>query len=453
MLRLLFYLLLLAPLVYGALWITDHPGNVVIDWQGWRIESSLSLLLVLAVAALLLIAIVSLVLRFIFAIPSNLSAHGRLRHYQHGVTSLTQAMAALAIADHGRAEKEIRKSRHHLGKEAAAPRLLSAQLAHAQGDREAVRKQLSAMMDNSETRLVGLRGMIEQALNEGRLEQAIGYAREAWDAQPSDRWLALILIDLHTRLSQWSQAREVIAHSTRKNGLSRQDMQRYQAIVALLSARQHQKNKQLSDAIEQAQLARKCDPSFQPAQYLLGRLYAESREYEKMAKLIQSIWRESPHPDYITLMIEHFSDESPHKLQKRIDKLAKANPDHLESQMALARLAMHHAKWDRAREYLKAALAIQESPRIYEALAEVEREELGNTTKANALAADWLSRAVSAPKDEGWYCTRCGHGNAQWQLHCNHCQAFDSLVWQQPDDLPPPADVDSFAIRAQITRN
>jgi HemY protein len=451
MLRLVFYLLLIAPLVYGALWIADNPGTIVIDWNGWRIESSLGLMFALFIVASLVVTVIALILRFIFTIPSTLSARAKLKHYERGVTAMTRSMAALAISDYSQAAREIRKSRHHLGEDAAAPRLLSAQLAHAKGDRDAVRKQLTAMMDHPETRLVGLRGMIEQSLREGRLEQAINYAHEAWDAQPGDRWLALILIDLHTRCGQWAEAREVIAESTRKKALNRQDMQRYQAIVAYLSARQHQKNHYLAESIEQAQLARKCDPAFQPAQQLLIELYAESRDADKMAKLIQSSWKDTPHPRYAELLIEHFGDEPPSKFQRRMEKLAALNPSHMESELALARLAMHRKNWDGAREHLRAALAIQESPRIYEALAQVERAEHGNTIQANSQAAEWLGRAVTAPKDHGWHCTRCGHAHMQWQLHCNHCQAFDSLVWQQPDHLPPPADIDIFPNSGQLT--
>lgn len=447
MLRILLYLILIAPLAYGALWLAEHPGTIAIDWSGWRLETSLGVLLAVLLLSLLLVSLVILLIRSIFAIPSRLSSHSKLKHYEHGVSALTRAMSALAIADHRQADKEINKARHHLGKDAPAPRLLATQLAHARGDKDAVREQLGAMLESPETRLVGLRGMIEQSLREGRLEQAIDYAQEAWEAQPSDRWLALMLLDLFTRGKQWNDALELLEKSQRRHALSKQDVQRYEAMIHMLRAQEAVQENRLEDALELTQQARKYDRHFQPAQQLLIELYSRTDNAGKMMKAIQHCWKDAPHAEYIDLILKHYSDESPAKLQKRVEKLAALNPEHMESQLAIARIAIHHAKWDRARERLKAALALHESPRVYELLATVERGESGNEKQAG----EWLHRAVSAPRDESWVCTRCSHVAAAWHIHCPHCTAFDSLIWQMPDDIAPrTVDAEVFPASAQI---
>ena len=46
MLRILGYIVVIALLVAGAVWLADRPGHVTIDWLGWRLEASTSVLLV-----------------------------------------------------------------------------------------------------------------------------------------------------------------------------------------------------------------------------------------------------------------------------------------------------------------------------------------------------------------------------------------------------------------------
>lgn len=446
MLRLLLYLCLIAPLAYAALWLAENPGHIVLDWSGWRLETSLGVLLAGLTFLLLVIALAVLVIRSVFAIPSRISSRSRLRHYEHGIGSLTRAMSALAIADYRHAEKEINKAKHHLGHDAPAPRLLATQLAHARGDKEGVRAQLGAMLENPDTRLVGLRGMIEQSLREKRIDQAITYAKEAWAAQPTDRWLVLILLDLYCRNKQWQDALIILEKAQRRHALTKQDTQRYRAMIHLLRAQEAVQNSRLEEALELAKLARKEDGTFKPAQQLLIELYSRTNEPGRMLKAIFQSWKASPHPEYVDLILKHYSSDSVTKLQKKITRLAAQNQGHLESEIAIARIAIHHAQWDEARKHLKHALEIYESPRIYEYLAAVERGESGNEKQAG----DWLQQAVNAPRDESWVCTRCNHAAITWDIHCGHCQAFDSLVWQAPDTIASPAEAEIVPPSAQI---
>ena len=53
--RTLFYFLQVAVVVAAAVWLSDHPGKVEIDWLGYRIETYFGILLLLAVVLLVII--------------------------------------------------------------------------------------------------------------------------------------------------------------------------------------------------------------------------------------------------------------------------------------------------------------------------------------------------------------------------------------------------------------
>src|SRR3954465_11380208 len=58
MIRVLIYLVIVALLAFGAVWLAERPGDVVITWQGERVETSVMVLMAaataVAVAAVLL---------------------------------------------------------------------------------------------------------------------------------------------------------------------------------------------------------------------------------------------------------------------------------------------------------------------------------------------------------------------------------------------------------------
>jgi HemY protein len=67
MVRLLVFLALLCLAVLGLTWFADHPGQVGLTWQGYRIETSLMMVAAAGVLVLaVLIALLWGILRFVF---------------------------------------------------------------------------------------------------------------------------------------------------------------------------------------------------------------------------------------------------------------------------------------------------------------------------------------------------------------------------------------------------
>jgi len=425
MLRLFLYLALIAPLAWGAAWIADHPGEVQIDALGFRIEMSLGALLAFFALAVMVCLAVFFTVRFFVTLPSRLR-HGNLqRRHAQGLEALTMAMSALAVADYSGADRFIKKARGALGP-APATSLLSAQLAHAKGQREEAREHLDVMLQSPQTRQVALHGMIEQSMRDKKPDQAIIYAKESWKLLPKDRWLSLVLINLHTRLRRWDDALEVIRKARSHGAITRADAHRYRGIIAFERARLAYELHTLDKALKLVRESVKLEPDFAPSQKLLVTILAERNEWKACIRSISHFWHTHPDGEYITILLDHFAHEPSARLLKRFERLAKTNPDHIESHLAMAECAIYLSQWERARESLRLALAMRESPRAYALLAEVERGEHRNESKAN----DWLQQAVGAPKDSAWHCTRCGYTHQQWQLHCPECESFDSFAWQ-----------------------
>jgi uncharacterized membrane-anchored protein len=61
-------------------------------------------------------------------------------------------------------------------------------------------------------------------------------------------------------------------------------------------------------------------------------------------------------------------------------------------------------------------------------MARLEENETGDAQAAR----EWLERAVGAPPDPRYMCSRCGADFPEWQSLCSACGSFATLVWKTP---------------------
>ena len=99
MIRVLIYLVIVALLAFGAVWLAERPGDVVITWQGERVETSVMVLMAaaaaVAVAAVLLWSIARAIVRSPDAVSRFLRNRRGVRAYQ----AVSQGLIAVGSGD------------------------------------------------------------------------------------------------------------------------------------------------------------------------------------------------------------------------------------------------------------------------------------------------------------------------------------------------------------------
>src|SRR5258705_3329971 len=202
----LWFLLKLAILIAGAIWIADRPGRVSFDWLGWRVDTSVG---VLMAALLLLMAVAAIIYRLwgiIVRGPRRLSERRGERQRLKGYRALTQGMVAVAAGDAEEAKRQARIA-HGLLKEPPLTLLLAAQAAQLSGDETAARRYFTAMLERPETAFLGMRGLLNQALAKGDTGEALKLAAKAHEERPQAGWAAKALLDLELKQGEWMTAR------------------------------------------------------------------------------------------------------------------------------------------------------------------------------------------------------------------------------------------------------
>lgn len=432
--RALFYLIQLAVAAAAAVWLVERPGEVRIDWQGWRIETSAPLLVLLILALAWVLALLRGLIRWIRRAPGAFVQARRERRREAGYEALGRGLAAVAAGDAAEAKRLARKASGLLD-EPPLTRLLAAQAAQLGGDEKEAERQFQAMRADPATEFLGLRGLLAKALREGDRATALTLAERALELKPTAPWLLKQVFALQAEAGNWRAAIATLADASGRGAIPREEATR--ARTAILTALADETTDDgearhlLGEAVE-------LTPGFAPAAVRLARIHLAAGSERKAAKALERAWSAAPHPEIARAWIALRADSAPLDRLRWLQRLAGNRSDHPESRLALAEAALDAGLWGEARRQLN-ELQAHQTPRTMRLMARVEREE-----RADADAArTWLERMPSAEPDPIWVCSACGAQATGWTVACGHCGAFDSLDWKVPPrvqriDRPPP---------------
>jgi HemY protein len=439
--RRLLALVLVAAGVAGAAFFADHPGRVEIVWQGWQVETSVGVLIGAVALVALVASLLVLVAAVLGRVPGNLRRRRAARRQRAGEAALTSGIVALAAGQPAEARLAARRAAALL---ATAPfggtpmtLLLAAEAATQEGDTAAARAAYTALLDRPDTEFLGLRGLIGQALRAGDDDAARHLAERARRLRPESRWLIDAQLVLAARAGDWEAAQGTLAGAARRRVLPAERARHHRGIVL------HEMSRAAERRGDQRQAARWAAK----AQVLASDLAAPADHHARLliglgrkraaAKAIERAWLTAPHPDLARLYIEIHPEAAPLARAAAVQRLAAHNPEASESHLAIAEAALAAQLWGEARRHLTLAIAaptpelpsVGPSRRLCRLMARLEESESGDMPAAR----DWLDRAIGAPPDPSYVCSRCGGGESpEWQALCPECGGFDTLLWRSP---------------------
>ena len=420
MIRIVVFLIVVGALALGAAWLADRPGEVVVTWQGWRIETSLMVLGAAVLAAVAVLLFVWTVLRAIFRSPVAFGRHLRRRRGERAYQAISQGLIAVGAGDIEAARKHVAEAKRIAPTEPLAL-LLSAQSAQLAGDRETAAGVFRDMANRPDTKALGLHGLFVEARRSHDYENARAIAEEAARENPALTWAGKAVLEARSLAGDWAGA---LAHlEANKKTLDKDAYRRQRAVM--LTARAQALEETDRDAAKSFALeAAKLTPTFVPVATLAGRMLAEGGELRKAARMITRAWQANPHPDLAQVFSNlRFGDAARDRL-KRVEALAKAVPGHIEGALAVARAAIDAGDFGKARAALASYLAAP-TKRVALVMAELER----TASNDEGRAREWLARALSAAPDPAW--TAEGYVSDRW-LPVSPSGRLDGFEWRVP---------------------
>jgi HemY protein len=408
---------------FAAAWFADRPGEVIITWQGRRIETSLMVLVaVIALLTALATMLWSLMLALVRS-PAALASRLRERRGVRAYQALSRGLVAVGSGDM-RAARRFSGEAGRLAPSEPLALLLAAQTAQLAGDRDAAARTFQKMAARDDTRVLGLHGLFVEARRRNDPAAALFYAEEAARLAAVPGWAGQAVLEYRCVAGDWSGALERLERNANAGLIEKAAYRRERAVLLTaqaLAAEDTVRDRAKGLAVEAAKLA----PDLVPAAALAGRLLGESGEIRKAARIIEAAWRVNPHPDLADAYAYLRPGTSARERLARVQALAALSPGKVEAALAVARAALDAREFAAARAALAPLLA-SPTRRVAALMAELEEAEHGDEGRAR----EWMTRALSARRDPAW--TADGFVSDRWLPVSPITGRLDAFEWKDP---------------------
>lgn len=431
MFRLLWFVVKLSFLVGAAVWLALRPGEIAIEWLDYRATTRAGYLF-------LALGIVFFAFWTLFrAVSAIFGLFGWARRFrerklrERGQRALLRGLAAVAAGDAKAAGKEARRARDFMPSDTGLVPILEAQAARMRGDRAATRAALETLLASKDAAFIGVRGLIQLALESGAPSEAVAAARRALELQPRQGWLLKLVYDLEIRMRDWAAAEKTLRRALRAGAIPAQQAKSDRVAMAIARADAAAEKGAPDEALREVKNACALDPAFVPAVARLARAELEQGRRRRALARIERAWKTNPHPDLAALWEKAAPDKAATQSAARmkwVQRLVDLNPQSEEGHIALARAAMACQLWGEARYALEQVEKIRPCPRLF-ALAEKLEERSGLSMRAGR---SWSGLASDAAPERVWLCRRSGAIYAHWSPVAEPHGAFNSIVWDVP---------------------
>jgi HemY protein len=436
MIRLVLYLAAVVALAAGLSWLADRPGNLVINWEGYEVETSVFRAVVAGALVLGIGAFIWSLVRQLLTSPAMLGRYFHRRRQEKGLDALSSGLIAIGAGDRTQALRHSVQARRALPNEPLT-HLLRAQAAQLAGDRSTSRRIFEAMLGSPDTEQVGLRGLFLEAEREGETEAARQFAERALKLNPKLGWPVDALIDMQCRSADWAGALDTLAIGRRHGHLDKAAADRRRAVLLTAQAQELED----ANAEKSGQLALEAHglaPDLIPAAAIAARQLASRGATPRAAKVVERTWKLAPHPELALVYAHARPGDSPRDRLERIKRLARTTPHSPEGPIALATAAIEAHDWAEARAALEPLTEGHLTQRVCTLMARLE----GGEHNDNGRVREWLGRAINAPRDPAW--TADGVVAERWAPISPVTGALDAFAWR----VPPETGAESEAGRA-----
>ena len=426
MLRVLFFLIVVFALGLGFAWLADVPGEVVLTIDNKAVTVPLMVAGVAIVATIAAFMLIWWIFKVLFTSPQRMQRFFRARRRDRGYQSLSTGIIAAGAGDSSSARKMLKQAGGLLDSTTEPLlHLLDAQATMLEGDHEAARKKFETMLDDPETRILGLRGLYMEAQRLGERDAQRHYAEKAAELAPQLNWASKAALDLKTADGDWDGAIRLLEKQKSTKQITKEEASRKRAVLLTALAQSNAETnptKAKSAGLEAHKLA----PDFAPAAVVAAEAAFRMNETRRGVKVLETTWRKTPHPDVAYAYVNARPGDSASDRLKRAQRLAELKPNNTESNLVVAQIAMEASEFKTARKAVAAVLRDEPRESAFMLMADIEDAETGNQGKVR----EWLSRAVRAQRDPAW--TSDGYVSEKWAPFSPITGKLDAFEWRVP---------------------
>lgn len=314
---------------------------------------------------------------------------------------------------------------------------------------EKVEGKFQELLKDSETKFLGLQGLVFLKKNQQRWGEVHSLLKNALSHRPDSAWALNELLTLTIQEGNFDRAIEYVQLLKEKKIISPEKADFQQGTLLYLKAK-----RELSQPVDgvvpdfEAQLMQgllsqktataeeyltkslKIAPSLTAATLLLSLIYVSTNRLSKAQSCLTKGYAAYPHVSYLEGVQKLFqwrSDKSTLMMEKYqfAEEMVESHPQDPSTHVILATVALEAKLWGQARLHLNFLKTKKPTQSYYRLLSELESSEPPyNKEKSKEV----LKEGLSADADPQWVCHSCHTRNKDWRAVCHQCHGFDTFI-------------------------
>ena len=426
MIRILIFAAAVLALGFGFSWLADRPGALSIVWQDQLIEMSLMVAASIVVALIAAVMIAWWLVRTLWTSPHSVTRFFRARKRDRGYQALSTGLIATGAGNALLAHKMSARARGLIrADQEPLIHLLEAQTALIEGKYDAARKKFEQMVEDPETRELGLRGLYMEARRLGAHEAARQYAENAAEKAPYLPWAAQATLEFRCQAGLWDDAIRLLEQQRVAHVMDRKEADRLKAVLLAAKAGDRLESDPQGardDALQALKLAK----GLVPAALIAAKAYMRENDLRHAASVLEKAWKIEPHPEIASTYVRARSGDTAVDRLKRAERLESLRPNNIESLLIVAQAALDAKYFGTARAKAEAAARMASRESAYMLLADIEESETGDEGRVR----HWMAQALRAPRDPTWVAD--GFVSDTWLPVSPVSGRLDAFEWRAP---------------------
>lgn len=430
MIKIVWNAVLLAIIALSAAWLSNNPGSVQMDWLGWRVQTSVAVVIGVFVIgyavfyAFLAKPLLLLKNKFLYWARADLRAEkmakAKVGREIDRYTLLGKGLTALAAGDVETAKKLQKDIAKKFADDEVKTFVFNAQLAEAQNNTAQAMELYGKLADAPETRLLGMRGKIRLFRLNGAPEKALKACEELLNEKNPMPWTLTEAFELQVQEKQWEKAIATLEKANKLDLFDKKTFKHLKASVLLEQA------VGTTDAAEKERLifaAEETDDSLIQAVLTAAAINAEKGEIRKARNQLRKLWKTAPcwavYEAYQALTPEKTALEAVTDLQDLLDE----NKDAEINALVMADASLKARLWGQAKGLLDKYLAIK--PNSKRAL--LLMSEVAAANRDEKAAVEYGEKAAVAETEPMYCCSVCKTAFNEWHTVCPTCHTLGTM--------------------------
>ncbi len=430
MIKAIWTLIKISIVVGICVWIADRPGTIAIDWMEYKFTFHVGFFFLAMLAVVAVGILIFSIIKTILDMPKNWTRYRDMTGKDKGLRALAIGMAAVAAGDAKAASYQAYRAKKFLKGSDPLVQLMEAQAARLNGDEIEASRSFIELLDNKDASFLGVRGLLQAALDNGDNEGALELGHRALEDYPKQGWILCIVYDLEIRARNWDSALKILYRAEKAGAIAVNKANSDRVAMLLAQAEEAKADGREEHYFRFLNKAYSYDKHFVPTVVRLSHMYIERKKLKAAASIIESAWKVQPHSDLAALWDEVRPAARSNDDMARVrwfEKLLSFNPESVEGLMALANVLIGEGLWGEARKNLQKAETIRPNVNLYKLWALLEER----ATQDKDAVRGWLEKAADAPRERVWICSETGRVYDEW-MPISDQGLFNSIIWDFP---------------------